>query len=104
MSDCIFCKIVQGDIPAEIVYQDDVCVSFKDINPKSRVHFLVVPRVHIPTLDDIEDGGEDVVGQMVKIAKNLARNEECHGYKLLFNVGRGGGQEVFHLHLHLMGD
>jgi len=100
---CIFCKIIAKEIPSEFVYEDELCVAFKDIYPKAPVHFLLVPKKHIPTVSDIEDGEEKLMGHLIKIAKNLAKKEKCEGYRLTFNVHEKGGQEVFHVHMHLMG-
>lgn len=102
--DCIFCKIIDKKIPSETVHEDEKCVAFKDINPKARVHVLVCPRKHIPTIADLEEGDEKVIGHLVKIAKELAFKNNCKGYQLLFNVGKEAGQIVFHVHLHLMGN
>lgn len=101
--DCLFCKIIDKKIPSEIVYDDERCVAFKDINPKARVHLLLCPRKHIPTIADLEEGDEKLVGHLVKVAKELASKNNCKGYQLLFNVGREAGQIIFHVHLHLMG-
>ncbi len=103
MSQCIFCKIVAGQIPAKIEYSDEFCVAFKDISPKAPVHFLVVPKKHIPTISDINEGEEILMGHLIKVAKDLAKKHSCEGYRLTFNVHEKGGQEVFHVHLHLMG-
>lgn len=101
--DCVFCKIIQGEIPSTMQHEDDVCVAFNDIHPKERIHILVVPRKHIPTVADMQEGDEKVMGHLIKIAKELAKKHGCPGYKLTFFVGKEGGQEVFHVHLHLMG-
>ena len=103
MQDCLFCKIVNKEVDSEIVYEDDLCVAFKDINPKSRVHLLVVPRKHIPTIADLEEGDEQLMGHLIGVAKKLAVENDSHAYQLLFNVGREAGQIIFHVHLHLMG-
>lgn len=101
--ECIFCKIAAREIPAVYQYEDNLSVAFNDIHPKSRVHILIIPRKHIPTIADMEEGDETMMGHLIKVAKELAKKHECKGYKLLFSVGREGGQEVFHVHLHLMG-
>ena len=101
--DCLFCKIAAGDIPADTVYDDEKVRVFKDIHPKSRVHLLICPRKHIPTIADLEEGDEKVIGHMVKVAKELAKKHKCIGYQLLFNVGKEAGQVIFHIHLHLLG-
>lgn len=102
--DCIFCKIIGRQIPSTIQYEDNLCIAFNDINPKARVHILLVPKKHIPTIADLEEGDEKLIGHVVKVAKELAKKHECKGYQLLFNVGREAGQVVFHVHLHLMGN
>jgi histidine triad (HIT) family protein len=104
MNDCVFCKIIDGVIPTELLYQDDDMIAFNDISPKSKHHILIVPRKHIPTINDIDEGeGDDaLIGRMFLVAKSLAKERELDGYKLMFNVGASAGQVVFHIHLHLM--
>ncbi len=103
--DCIFCKIISGQVKAEFVYEDDEIVAFKDINPQAPVHLLIVPKKHIPTINALEEEDAPLVGKMAIVAKTLSKkfgiNES--GYRLVFNVERGGGQLVFHIHLHLVG-
>lgn len=103
MDDCIFCKIIERKIPAKIQYEDERCMAFDDIAPKSRIHILLVPKKHIPTIADLEEGDEKVIGHLVKIAKELAVKHGCKAYNLQFNVGKDAGQIVFHVHLHLLG-
>lgn len=100
---CIFCGIIAKEIPSTVQHEDDLCVAFNDIHPKDRIHILVVPRKHIPTVADMEEGDEKVMGHLIKTAKELAKKHGCPGYKLTFFVGKEGGQEVFHVHLHLIG-
>ncbi len=101
-TDCIFCKIVKKEIPAEIVYEDEFCVVFKDINPVAPIHLLIIPKEHIATVNDFEDA--NLAGAMLIAAKNAAKqlgiSEE--GYRLVFNVNAGAGQIVFHVHAHLL--
>jgi len=104
MEDCLFCKIINREVDSEIIHEDDICVAFKDINPKKRVHLLIVPRKHISTISDMDTGDEQIIGHLVKIAKELADKNKCKGYQLLFNVGREAGQIIMHVHLHLMGN
>ena len=104
MEDCLFCKIISKEINSEIVYEDDICVAFKDINPKKRVHLLIVPKTHIPKISDIKEGDEQIIGHLIKIAKELADKNNSSSYQLLFNVGKEAGQIIFHVHLHLMGN
>jgi histidine triad (HIT) family protein len=104
MSDCLFCKIVAGDIPGTIVYQDAELVAFRDIDPKAPLHVLIVPRRHIATLNDLTPGDDGLVGSMVRRAAALA-NEHGYadrGYRTVFNCNREAGQTVFHIHLHLL--
>lgn len=104
MSDCIFCKIAAGQIPAEVVYQDDQIVVFNDINPRADVHLLVVPRLHVASLYDIDDTHHDLIAHMMKLLPMLARDQGLDtGFRTIINTGKGGGQEVFHLHIHLLG-
>jgi histidine triad (HIT) family protein len=102
--DCIFCKIAKKTIPSTIVYEDDALVAFNDIHPRAPTHQLIIPKKHIATVNDVclEDAG--LIGQMVLVAKKLAK-ESAHaenGYRLVFNCNAAGGQEVYHLHLHLL--
>lgn len=105
MSDCIFCKIINKQIPADIVYEDDDIVAFKDVHPIAPVHILIIPKEHIQTIDDLKDGHQNLMGKIVLVARNLARDLKISdkGYKLLFRVKKHGGQEVDHVHLHLIG-
>lgn len=101
----IFEKIVEGEIPADIVYRDEEIVAFRDISPAAPVHVLVVPVKPIPTVDDLDDGDLGLVGRMVGVARDIARREGIGetGYRLIMNCRGHGGQEVSHLHLHLIG-
>ncbi len=103
--DTIFQKIVRGEIPADIVHQDDMVTAFRDINPLAPVHVLVVPNRVIPTADDVTADDDALVGRMVRVASEIAREEGVadDGYRLILNCRAHGGQEVFHLHLHLLG-
>jgi len=104
-ADCIFCKIANKGIPTEFLYEDDLVVAFRDINPIAPVHILVIPKKHIETVAKLSSGDEKTAGRMImaakKVAENLGISEK--GYKLLIRVGEYGGQEVGHLHLHLLG-
>ena len=102
MNDCIFCKLISGEIKTEFLYKDDKCVIFKDIHPKMKTHLLIVPVKHIPTIAEMEEGDEKIIGHIILCAKNFAAEAGLPGYQLQFNVGRDGGQEVFHVHMHLM--
>ncbi|NND71996.1 MAG: histidine triad nucleotide-binding protein [Rhodothermales bacterium] len=100
----LFQKIADGDIPSEMLYEDDVCFAIRDINPQAPVHFLVIPRRPIPTLNHLEKADEDLVGHLFTVAAKLAMEEELtDGYRTVFNCGRHGQQTVNHLHLHVLG-
>lgn len=105
MEECIFCKIANHEIPSDIVYEDDKFVAFRDINPQAPVHILIIPRKHIPTVNDLKPEDADLIGKMVLLAKELAAKEGIseRGYRLVLNCNREGGQMVFHIHLHLLG-
>jgi histidine triad (HIT) family protein len=104
MSDCLFCKIIAGQIPGAIVHQDDTLVAFKDVNPQAPMHVLVVPRKHIASLNDLAPGDDGLVGSMMRCAAGLAKQQGYHerGYRTVFNTGREAGQSVFHIHLHVL--
>ena len=104
MTDCLFCRIAAGEIPAGIVYQDDSLVVFKDINPQAPLHVLVVPRKHIASLNDLAAEDDALIGSMFRRAAALARQHgyEERGYRTVFNTNREAGQTVFHVHLHLL--
>jgi histidine triad (HIT) family protein len=103
MDDCVFCKISDGKLPAKIVFEDDRIVAFWDANPASPVHILIVPRKHVPTLNDIPEG-DPILGDMAMVARKIARDLGVaeSGYRFFINVNRGGGQVVFHLHAHVI--
>ncbi|MEA2060175.1 MAG: histidine triad nucleotide-binding protein [Thermodesulfobacteriota bacterium] len=105
-NDCIFCKIVNREIPSEFIFEDDDFVVFRDIKPHAPVHILIVPRKHIRSINDITEDDRDIMSKFFFLAKKIAEQEGIarSGYKLLFNVEKGGDQFVFHLHLHLLGD
>ena len=104
MSDCLFCKIAAGEIPAAIVHQDETVVAFKDINPQAPLHVLIIPRRHIATLNDLTPNDDELVGSMFRTAAALAKQHGYHerGYRTVFNANREAGQTVFHIHLHLL--
>ena len=105
MADCLFCKVVEREIPATLVYEDEQLVAFEDINPQAPTHVLVVPKRHISTLNDLVENDRGLVGAMVERAASIAR-ERGHaeaGYRTVFNCNDAGGQTVFHIHLHLLG-
>jgi len=103
--DCLFCKIVNKVIESNFLYEDDIVVVFRDINPHAPVHLLIVPKKHIRSINDLTNEDGEIIERMIAIAKYMAKKEGINesGYKLLFNVEKGGGQVIFHLHLHLIG-
>jgi histidine triad (HIT) family protein len=103
--DCIFCQIASGKIPSDIVYQDKEILAFRDINPKTPVHILIIPKRHIPSLNQLKEADLLVVSRMVAVASKLAKDEgiDKKGYRLAINCGKEGGQLVPHLHMHLLG-
>lgn len=105
MSDCLFCKIRDGQIPAKLVAEDDRAIAFRDINPQAPTHVLVVPRKHIASLNDLTDEDAALVGHLHVMARQIAEAEGIAqpGYRVLFNTGKLAGQTVFHIHLHLLG-
>jgi histidine triad (HIT) family protein len=105
MSDCLFCKIVEGKIPAKVVYQDDRSVAFRDINPQAPTHVVIVPKKHIASLNELTDEDGALVGHLHVAAQKIAHQEGIaeRGYRTLFNTGKDAGQTVFHIHLHLVG-
>ena len=105
MEDCIFCRIVTGDIPADILYQDDDILAFRDISPQAPTHVQIIPKKHIPSLVKMDEGEYPLTAEMVKIVGYLADKEGISktGYRLVINCGEQGGQAVPHLHMHLLG-
>jgi histidine triad (HIT) family protein len=103
--DCIFCQIAQGQTETEMLYQSDTLVVFKDINPHAPVHLLLVPKKHIRSVNDLTDADQEILAELILVAKEMAKEQgvDKSGYKLLYNVEKGGGQLMFHLHLHLIG-
>lgn len=104
MENCIFCKIVRNEIPARIIYEDDDVIAFNDINPAAPVHFLIIPRIHIASLLDCEETHQALLGRMLLLVPEIAKEQGCtDGFRTIINTGRVGGQEVFHLHIHIIG-
>ena len=103
--DCLFCKIIAGEIPADIVFENDSAVAFRDINPQAPTHVLIIPRRHIATINDIDGEHSTEIGQLFLAAAAIARNEGIadDGYRVTMNCNAAAGQTVFHLHLHLLG-
>lgn len=104
-SECLFCKIAAGQIPAEKLYEDEHAIAFKDINPQAPVHFLVIPKKHIPTLLDINNADHALLGHLVNVANQVAEEQGIsqEGFRAVVNVKSQGGQTVYHLHLHVLG-
>ena len=104
MSDCLFCKIIAGEIPSAKVYEDELCYAFKDINPLAPMHFLIIPKKHITSLAEAEPEDAPLLGKMLSLTRTLALQEGCrNGFRVIINTGRDGGQEVGHLHIHVLG-
>lgn len=102
--DCIFCKIVAGEIPSRKVYEDEEVLAFHDIRPVAPVHFLIIPKAHVASLADCTEAHRDLLGRILLLAPKLAREQGLtDGFRTIINTGRGGGQEVFHLHVHVFG-
>ncbi len=103
--DCVFCRIAEKKMNAPIVYEDDIAVAFRDINPQAPVHILVIPKKHIKTLGDTVPKDAQLLGHLLLVAKKLAEDEALprNGYRLVLNTGANAGQTVFHLHVHLLG-
>jgi len=104
MSDCLFCKILAGEIPSDKIYEDDKMYVFKDIYPKADVHLLAIPRVHIESLNEVENEHDEIMAHMIKQLPKLAKEQGLKdGFRTIINTGKGGGQVVYHLHIHLLG-
>lgn len=102
-NDCVFCKIVAGTIPSKKLYEDEDVIAFHDIHPIASVHFLIVPKMHIDSLADTAFSHEALLGKMLLLAPKLAMEQGLKGFRTMINTGREGGQEVFHLHIHVFG-
>lgn len=101
---CVFCKIVRGEIPSRKVYEDEEVLAFHDINPVAPVHFMLVPKRHLASLMEADEGDAALLGRMLLLAPKLAKEQGLdNGFRTVINSGRGGGQEVFHLHIHVIG-
>lgn len=100
--ECVFCKIVNKELPSEILYENEKMVAFKDINPKAPFHILIVPKRHIASVKEAKEEDKGLLGELILAAKEISKKNELLGYKIVINVGREGGQVVDHLHLHLL--
>ena len=105
MSDCIFCRIINQEIPSKIVYEDDDILAFEDVNPLAPIHILLIPKKHIATMDDVTEEDSAVLGRILLKAKEIAAEKGLNenGYRIVNNCKAHGGQEVFHIHFHLLG-
>ncbi len=103
--DCLFCKIIAGEIPADIIFESETAIAFRDINPKAPTHVLIIPRQHVATINDVESEHESLIGSLYSAAKAIAGEEGLSddGYRVVMNCNEAAGQTVFHLHLHLLG-
>ena len=104
MNDCLFCKISEKKIPAEIIYEDEQCIAFKDVQPKADTHFLVIPRKHIKHLADLKAEDSKLISHMMLTLPEIALSQGLkNGFRTVANTGEGGGQEIYHLHFHILG-
>ncbi len=105
MADCLFCKIINKEINSDILFEDDDVLAFRDINPQAPTHILIVPQKHISTINDLQQEDEALTGKIILTAQSLVKQENIdeNGYRLVFNCNSDGGQEVYHIHLHLLG-
>lgn len=104
MDDCVFCKIVRGDMPCRKVYDDGELLAFHDIHPVAQVHIMLIPKLHLASLMEADDNHEALLGRMLLLAPKLAKEQGLsNGFRTVINTGKGGGQEVFHLHIHIIG-
>jgi histidine triad (HIT) family protein len=105
MADCIFCKIVNGEIPADRVYEDDKVIAFNDIEPQAPIHILIIPKEHIPSLNSIDESNNSIIGHIHYVITKIAKEKgiDQKGYRVVNNCGKEGGQTVSHLHFHLLG-
>ena len=104
MENCLFCKIVRGEIPCNKVYEDADVLAFHNIHPAAPVHFMLIPKLHIASLTEVEDKHRDLLGKMMLLVPRLAQEQGCtDGFRTVINTGHVGGQEVYHLHIHIIG-
>lgn len=103
MSDCLFCRIVNGDIPANKVYEDDKCLAFYDIDPQAPTHFLVIPKTHIPSVSQVNGTNADVVAHIFAVIAKVTKDLGMESYRVVSNIGAAAGQSVFHMHFHVLG-
>lgn len=105
MNNCLFCRIIEGTLPTTIIYEDDQVLALEDINPQAPTHFLIIPKQHIATLNDINENNAPLIGHILYVAKQLAAAHGYaeSGYRVVMNCNQDGGQTVFHIHCHLLG-
>ena len=105
MEDCLFCKIIKGEVPSNKVYEDEECLAFHDINPAAPIHILVIPKKHIKSVAELEKEDEALMGKLFTVINKIAEQEgfKEDGYRIINNCGKNGGQEVMHLHFHILG-
>ena len=103
MSDCLFCKIIAGEIPSSKVYEDDLCLAFNDIDPKAPTHFLVIPKAHISSVSAVSAENSAVVAHIFEVIAKVTREQGIESYRVVSNIGEQAGQSVFHLHFHVLG-
>ena len=102
MPDCLFCKILNKEIPSSVVYEDELVLAFNDITPQAPVHILIIPKEHIKSTEEINESNSSIAGRIIEVAAGIARNKKLDGYRLVFNCNEIAGQTVFHLHCHLL--
>ena len=102
MSDCLFCKIISGDIPSKKVYEDELCYAFYDIDPQAPTHFLVIPKQHIRSAAEVDDSNSAVVAHCVEVIAKVAKEQGMESFRIVSNIGEQAGQSVFHLHFHVL--
>lgn len=104
MKDCLFCKIIEGEIPSDKIYEDEKVIAFKDISPQAPIHFLIIPKEHIKSVNEIDESHKDLLGHIIYVASKLAKeNNLDQGYRIVNNCGKQGGQTVDHIHFHVLG-
>ncbi|HDZ54146.1 MAG TPA: HIT domain-containing protein [Candidatus Nealsonbacteria bacterium] len=103
MEECLFCKIINKELPSEIVYEAEETIAFKDTHPKASVHILILPKKHILSVNHLTSEDKNLIGDLFLVAQKIAKEKDLKGYKLAINVGKEGGQLIDHLHLHLLG-
>ena len=101
--DCVFCKIVDGEIPSDTIYENEHIIAFNDLDPQAPIHFLVIPKKHITSLATLDEEDSKLIGQIMLAIKNIANQQGLEGYRVVTNIGEDGGQSVPHLHFHVLG-